>query len=249
MAILRTLAAGAAAVLVMSACSGASSTGDGRSAFEREGDHAIGNPDAPVTMVEYASVACGGCAAWHESAKPTVDEYIESGDVRYVFREMITGQPQLAIAGFMLANCAPEDQYFEVIDLLFEQQRALFTAMQQRRAQEQFATIARTAGFTDEEFRACLEDEDNLQAVRDANERASADGMSATPTFIINGQLLEAGSSPDADGPVYAVNGQPLVDEQGPIPATFEGETFERIILYYKARAEGSASGGDGGAE
>jgi predicted DsbA family dithiol-disulfide isomerase len=248
MAILRTLAAGAAAVMVLSACSGASS-GDGRSNFEREGDHATGNPNAPVTMVEYASVACGGCAAWHASAKPTVDRYIESGDVRYVFREMITGQPNLAIAGFMLANCAPEDQYFDVIDLLFEQQRALFSAMQQGRAQAQFQTIARTAGFSDEDYRACMENEDNLQAVRDANERASSEGIGATPTFIVNGQRLEAGSSPDADGPVYTAEGQPLVDEQGPIPATFEGETFERIILYYKNRAEGSASAEDGGAE
>jgi protein-disulfide isomerase len=248
MAILRSLAAAAGAALMLTACSGASS-GDGRSAFEREGDRAIGNPDAPVTMVEYASVACGGCAAWHEAAKPTVDQYIQSGDVRYVFREMITGQPNLAIAGFMLANCAEGDQYFDVVDLLFEQQRALFTAMQQGRAQAQFQTIARSVGFSDEEFRACMQNEDNLQAVRDANQRAADEGITATPTFIINGQLLEAGSSPDASGPVYTAGGQPLVDEQGPIPATFEGETFERIILYYKARAEGSASGGDGGAE
>lgn len=248
MAILRTLAAGAAAVLVLSACSGASSD-SGRSAFEREGDRAIGNSSAPVTMVEYASVACGGCAAWHEAAWPTVEDYIEAGDVRFVFREMITGQPNLAIAGFMLAGCAPEDQYFDVIDLLFEQQRALFGAMQQGRAQAQFQTIARSAGFSDEDFRACMQNEDNLQAVRDANERAASEGIGSTPTFFVNGDLLEIGSSPDADGPVYSVDGEPLVDEQGPIPATFEGETFSRIILYYKARALGSASGGDGGAE
>ncbi len=248
MTLLRTLAAGAAAAFVLSACSGAPSD-DARSAYEREGDHAKGASDAPVTMVEYASVACGGCAAWHEAAMPTVQEYIDAGDVRYVFREMITGQPNLAIAGFMLANCASEEQYFDVIDLLFEQQRALFTAMQQGRAQNQFQTIARSAGFSDEDFRACMQNEDNLQAVRDASQRAADDGVTATPTFIINGQTLETGSSPDADGPVYTVDGQPLVDEQGPIPATFEGETFERIILYFKARAEGSGQGGDGGVE
>ncbi len=246
----RTLAAaGAVSILALAGCSETSSA-DGPGAYEREDDRGIGAADAPVTMVEYASVACGGCAAWHASAKPTVDQFIESGDVRYVFREMITGQPQLAIAGFMLANCAADEQYFDVIDVLFEQQRALFTAMQQGRAQDQFQTIARSAGFTDEQFRACLQDEAGMQAVQDANERASQDGITATPTFIINGQLLEAGSSPDAQGPVYVVAGQPLVDEQGPIPATYEGETFERIILYFKARAEGSSpAGGDGGAE
>lgn len=236
---MRTLAtAGAIGVLALTGCSQASS-GDGRSNYEREDDRAIGSPDAPVTMVEYASVACGGCAAWHEAAWPTVEEYIDSGDVRFVFREMITGQPNLAIAGFMLANCAADDQYFDVIDILFEQQRALFIAMQQGRAQTQFQTIANSAGFSDEEFRACLQDESGLQAVRDASERASQDGIGGTPAFIVNGQRLEAGSSPDAEGQVYTVNGEPLVDDQGPIPATFEGETFERIILYYKARAQG----------
>lgn len=245
----RTFAtASAVVVLALTGCS-ESSSADGRGAFEREDDRATGAADAPVTMVEYASVACGGCAAWHASAKPTVDEYIESGDVRYVFREMLTGQPQLAIAGFMLANCAADDQYFDVIDVLFDQQRALFTAMQQGRARTQFQTIARSAGFSDEEFQACLQDEAGLQRVQDANEQASQDGITATPTFIINGQLLEAGSSPGVSGPVYTVAGEPLVDDQGPIPATFEGETFERIILYFKARAEGSGQGGDGGAE
>ena len=244
----RTIALAGAAALSIAGCSQGAAP-DGRSTFEREGDHAKGDPSAPLTMVEYASVACGGCAAWHESAMPTVQEYIDSGDVRYVFREVITGQPNLAIAGFMLADCAPEERYFDVIDLLFEQQRALFTAMQQGRAQAQFQTIARSAGFTDEEFRACLQDEERLQAVRDANEQAAEDGVGATPTFVINGQTLQSGSSPDADGPVYTVDGEPLVDEQGPIPATFAGETFERIILYYLARAEGSGPGGDGGAE
>lgn len=236
---LRTFAAaGAVAALALAGCSQASS-GDGRSALEREGDHAIGAPDAPVVMVEYASVACGACASWHEAAMPTVQEYIDSGDVRYVFREMITGQPNLAIAGFMLAGCAPEDQYFDVIDILFEQQRALFSAMQQGGAQAQFQTIARSAGFSDEEFRACLQDEEGLQAVREASEQAGEDGVTATPTFIFNGQRLERGTSPDADGPVWAADGQPLVDEAGPIPSNFEGETFERIILYYKASAQG----------
>jgi hypothetical protein len=246
---IRTLAAaGALAALALTGCSQGQSV-EGRSSFEREDDRAKGSPDAPVTIIEYASVACGGCASFHALGMPTIDEYVDSGDVRYVFREMITGQPNLAIAGFMLAGCAADDQYFDVIDVLFEQQRALFTAMQQGQAQTQFQTIARSAGFSDEEFRACLQDEDGLQAVRDANEQASQDGITATPTFIVNGQLLEAGSSPDATGPVYTAGGQPLVDEQGPIPATFEGETFERIILYFKARAEGSGQGGDGGAE
>jgi protein-disulfide isomerase len=87
-------------------------------------------------------------ARFMNQGKPAIDDGVERGDVRFVFREMLTGQPNLARAGFMLARCAPEDQYLDVIDLLFEQQRALFSAMQQGNAQGQFQTIARTAGFS-----------------------------------------------------------------------------------------------------
>lgn len=235
--ILATAAAAIAAV-ALTACGNGGASGDagGRSQFEAEGDFAKGDPNAPVTLVEYASVACGGCAAWHDAAMPTVQEYIDAGDVRYVFREMITGQPQLAVAGFMLARCAPEDRYFDVIDVLFEQQRAIFTAMQQGQAQTQFQQIARTVGFTDEEYRECMTDEAVLAEVRAANEAAAEAGVSATPSFFINGEALEQVSGPE--GPAYGVDGEALVDDQGPIPATFEGETFERIILYFKNRAE-----------
>ena len=238
-------AAGITAVAVSLVACGPSAT-QGRTAYETADDHAKGSPDAPVTIVEYASVACGGCAAFHETAMPTINNYIESGDVRMVFREMITGQAELAIAGFLLANCAPEDQYFDVVDILFEQQRAMFTAMQQGRAQQQLQTIANAAGFSNEEFRQCLSDEEGLQAIQRRNQAAADAGINATPTFIVNGDRLEA--IRDSQGAlVYSVGGETLVDGDGPIPATFEGETFSRIIAYYKARAEGGA--GDGGAE
>lgn len=245
MTIRALFAAGVTAAAVgLAACSPGAS--DGRSQYEVEGDRAKGSPDAPVTMVEYASVACGGCAVFHQEAMPTINQYIESGDVRLVFREMITGQPNLAVAGFLLANCAADDQYFDVIDILFEQQRALFTAMQQGRAQAQLQSIARSVGFSNEELRACMADQDGIDAVQERNAAAAAAGITGTPSFIFNGERLETMSDRDA-GLVWAVNGQPLTDADGPIPGTFEGESFERIILYYKVRVEGGAT--DGGAE
>lgn len=248
MTALKTLAASVAfAALSLTACSDAQP--DDRTQFERETDRSKGSSDAPVTIIEYASVACGGCAQFHEMGMPAIDQYVESGDVRYVFREMITGNPSIAVAGFMLANCAADEDYFDVVDLLFEQQRALFTALQQGRAQAQFQTIARSAGFSDEEFSDCVRDASNLEAVQAANERAAEDGISSTPTFIINGVTIEPGSAPGIDGQLYLANGDPLIDSQGPIPFSYERETFERIILYFKARAEGrSPSGEDGGA-
>lgn len=231
-----TLAAAAVGAVMLTACSGGDAP-DGRSSYEREGDRAVGAVDAPVTIIEYASTSCGGCGAFYEQGKPAIDDGVERGDVRFVFREMLTGQPNLARAGFMLARCAPEDQYLDVIDLLFEQQRALFSAMQQGNAQGQFQTIARTAGFTDEEFRACMTNQDILQAVEDANDQAVRDGIGSTPSFIINGQMLDAQNS--ANGQVYAVNGEVLADDEGEIPAQFDRDTWDRIIALFKARAEG----------
>lgn len=231
-----TLAAAAVGAVMLTACSGGDAP-DGRSSYEREGDRGVGPIDAPVTIIEYASTSCPGCGAFHEQGKPAIDDGVERGDVRFVFREMITGQPNLARAGFMLARCAPEDQYMEVMDLLFEQQRALFSAMQQGNAQAQFLTIARTAGFSDEEFRACITNQEILAAVEEANLQAVRDGVGGTPHFIINGQDLD--QQQGADGLVYAVGGEILVDDQGEIPAQIDRDTWDRIIALFKARAEG----------
>lgn len=237
-----------AAGLALAACGGGGGSSDAaqgeRTEYERADDFAKGSPDAPVTMVEYASVACGGCAAFHENAMPTIQEYVDSGDVRFVFREMVTGQPQLAVAGFMLARCgADEGRYFDIIDVVFEQQRALFQAMGEGRASDQLLSIARAAGFTEEEFQTCLNDEAVLEEVREANDAAVNDGVRSTPTFIVNGVQLDMQRSPEGEGGmVYTAAGEPIRDEQGLIPAMpgYSGDSFERIILYFKDRAEGS---------
>jgi protein-disulfide isomerase len=204
---------------------------------EVEGDRTKGSPDAPVVIVEYASVACGTCANFHQNAMPTLERYIDSGDVRLVFREMIAGPPQLAIAGFMLANCAPEDRYFDVIDILFDQQQAMFEAMQQGQAQTRFQAIATSAGFTDEAYQACLSDQAGLEAVQARSQAASEAGVAGTPSFFINGQ--QVGRGPGSDGSlVWVKNGTPLTDQNGEIAYQFDAATMERVIEYYLADAD-----------
>lgn len=119
----------ATAALLVACGGGGSSSSGGGTQFERAGDRAIGSANAPVTLIEYASTSCPHCADFHDEVYPTIESrYVETGQVRFVFREMLTGQPQLAQAGFMLARCAPEDRYFDVIGLLMDQQQAIFQA-------------------------------------------------------------------------------------------------------------------------
>lgn len=143
----------------------------------------IGDADAPVTIVEYASMTCGHCANFHNDTLPTIKQnYIDTGKARLVFREF-PFDPR-AEAGFMLARCA-DDKYFAMVDVLFKQQRS-WAAVDN--AREALLQIARLAGFSQESFEACLTNQQLLDDVRAVRTRGANDfGIDATPTFFING--------------------------------------------------------------
>lgn len=143
----------------------------------------IGNADAPVTIVEYASMTCGHCANFHNDTLPAIKEkYIDTGKARMVFREF-PFDPR-AEAGFVLARCA-DDKYFAMVDVLFKQQRNWVSV---DNAGEALFQIARLAGFSQEKFQACMADQELIQGVRAVRTRGANDfGVDATPTFFING--------------------------------------------------------------
>lgn len=143
----------------------------------------IGDANAPVTIVEYASMTCGHCANFHNDTLPAIKEkYVDTGKARIVFREF-PFDPR-AEAGFMLARCA-DDKYFAMVDVLFKQQRN-WAAVDN--AREALLQIARLAGFSQEKFEACLTDQKLLEDVRAVRTRGADDfGIDATPTFFING--------------------------------------------------------------
>jgi len=157
-------------------------------------DMAMGKEDAPVTIVEYASVICPHCAHFHENTLPALKEkYIDTGKVRMIFREF--PYENRAAAGFMLARCAPEDKYFPLIDVLFKQQRSWATAPDPR---PQLLQIAKLAGFTQESFEACLKNQELLDKVIGVYEKATKDyGVDSTPTFFINGEKAAGALSID----------------------------------------------------
>ncbi len=150
-------------------------------------DMVLGKADAPVTIVEYASMTCPHCAHFHETTLPELKtKYIDTGKVRLIFREF-PFDPR-AEAGFMLARCS-KDKYFAMVDVLFKQQRTWASV---ENAKDALLQISRLAGFSQESFEACLTDQKLLEDVRAVQKRGSDEfKVDSTPTFFINGNTYK----------------------------------------------------------
>lgn len=162
--------------------------------YEIAGDHAIGDPDAPVTVIEYASTTCVHCETFHQEAFDAIREnYIDTGKVRFIFRELPTAPAGIAVAGFLLASCQADDEaYFDMLSVLFNQRSALLDAARSEEgARPMFVRLAAAAGLTEAEFDACLNDEDELARIERVVQRGAGElGVSGTPTFVINGEVM-----------------------------------------------------------
>lgn len=156
-------------------------------ASDPERDMAEGDKNAPVTIVEYASVTCSHCADFYLNTMPAIREkYIKTGQVRFIFREFAF-DPR-ATAGFMLARCLPEDRYFPFIQVLFEKQMEWAGGAD---ALTPLQHLASMAGITQNGFNACLQNKTLLDGVNASLEAGKKLGVSATPTFFINGHEYE----------------------------------------------------------
>lgn len=150
------------------------------------GEEALGSPDAPVTIVEYASLTCGHCAAFHTQTFPALKEkYIDTGKVRFIMREFPLDP--LAAAAFMLSRCAGDGKYFGMVDLFFEKQ-ADWTRTDDPVAA--LLNLSKQAGFTQESFEACLTNQQLLDGVNAVKDRGAQFGVDSTPTFFVNGQVV-----------------------------------------------------------
>jgi protein-disulfide isomerase len=149
------------------------------------GDTSQGSPDAKVTIVEYASLTCSHCGAFHRETYPALkSRYIDTGQVRFILREFPLDP--LATAGFMLARCDGEQKYYPIVDMLFQQQRA-WTATD--KPLDALRQMMRQAGFSQEKFDSCLKDQKLYDAVNAVKNRGLETlKVDSTPTFFINGQ-------------------------------------------------------------
>src|SRR5690606_38164649 len=112
----------AAAAVALSACGGG-----GEVPKISDQDMTEGAANAPVEVIEYASTSCSHCAAWGNDVYPQFKaKYIDTGQARYTVREILTPPQAFAAAGFLLARCAGEDRYFNVLEAVFRAQEPMF---------------------------------------------------------------------------------------------------------------------------
>ena len=182
------LAAATVGALALAGCNkGGGATGPSA------GDMSIGNPDAPVKVVEYASASCSHCATFATEVMPAFKaKYIDTGKVHYTLKEFITEPAVMAQAGFLVARCAGSgEKYFSVLDAVFANQREMFQTGDIRGV---LLRIAQSAGMTEAQFNACLTDEAAIKALDErVTKHMREDKITGTPTFFVNGKKIAEG--------------------------------------------------------
>ena len=144
----------------------------------------LGRDDAPVTVIEYASMTCGHCANFHLNIWPAFKaEFIDTGKVRFILREF-PFDPR-ATAAFMLARCMGDDRWYPTVDLLFRNQPRWARAQD---GKEGFLSVLSMTGLKEADLEACLSDQALLDKVNAVAARGQELGVDSTPTFFINGE-------------------------------------------------------------
>ncbi len=174
-------------------------------------DMQLGNPNAPVTVVEYASASCPHCAAWNRENWPTFSaKYVATGKVRYVFRELLTSPAEYALAGFLIGRCAvaksktPQNSsaYFSVVDSFFSGQQSYYKTGDMAPIE---AEVAKKTGLSQMTQLDCVTDEKQVDAFyKTMNTHAEADKVSQTPTFIVNGKKIDGHEMKDIEAAIAA---------------------------------------------
>lgn len=151
-------------------------------------DMVLGNPDAPVTIIEYASLTCPHCATFHKEVLPDLKrEYIDTGKVRLIYRDFPFDR--FALSAAMLARCSGPERYFGFLDILFKQQQSWVGGGEPQEVIGNLTRLARLSGMDDAKVQACLENEELADYI--LNERLAGNrdyGVESTPTLRIDGR-------------------------------------------------------------
>lgn len=160
----------------------------------RPDDRIMGKPDAPITIVEYASLTCPHCAAFHKDVLPKLkQDWIDTGKAKLVFRDFPLDS--LALGAAMIAQCAPEGRYFPLLGVMFETQGQWARAKDPR---GELKKLVKLSGMSEEQFEACAGDQSKLQKIRAQQDADAAKfKIESTPSFLVNGKLVSGGTTYD----------------------------------------------------
>ena len=155
-------------------------------------DRYLGRADAPVTVVEYASLTCSHCAAWHTTILPSFKaRFIDTGKVKLVYRDLPTPPADVAATAAGVARCAAPEHFFDVVGVLMTNQAMIRAGGDISPWYE--AGVA-ASGRTREQIETCLADPATLTNLRAGIEGGRSAGVAGTPTFFVNGRKVADGS-------------------------------------------------------
>ena len=149
----------------------------------------LGNPDAPVTVIEYASYTCPHCATFHTGAYQQLKaDYIDTGKINFIYREVYFDR--FGLWASAIARCAgTPESFFGITDMLYKSQQEWARAGEPSAIVDALRRLGRLAGLENDALEACLQDQDKLRTlVAWYQQNAEEHGVRSTPTFVINGK-------------------------------------------------------------
>ena len=157
-------------------------------------DFVIGDPEAPITIIEYASMSCSHCASFHLETLPDLKkEFIDTGKVRFVFRDFPYNYS--ALLGSMVMRCIPQEVRYDYMNALYTLQKQ-WVLSENAKTTEELYKIMQSGGMTKEDFDICLNDstmENNIiQGIINAQKEFD---VKSTPSFLVNGNLVSGNKS------------------------------------------------------
>ena len=184
----RRFLVGAMAVIPAAAVLAPLATARAAGIGERPGDLAVGDPDAPVTVIEFFSLTCPSCLRFHKNVYNRLEpEYVDTGKVRFVARDFPLNAPALQAA--VLAHCAGRDRYFTFIDVLFQ---TFDDWAGSRDYTDKLGQIGELGGVSRDQFADCLADKDLENTILQSRMDGQANyDVSGTPTLVVNGEKYD----------------------------------------------------------
>lgn len=191
----------AAAATALSGCnddSTSTTTAAGGKLVITSEDRTLGDPKAPIQIVEYAAPMCPHCAHFNETVIPMLkSDYIDKGKVFYVFRVFPIGQADIPAES--LARCFPKEGYFPFIDLLFKHQDVWDPENGVANVQAGLVEVASSAGMSQDKAIACLQNPKEAARVnKNSQEAVKNFNLNSTPSFVVNGKLHDGGFDQDS---------------------------------------------------